>query len=192
MQAGQGPHRPRLQWIEAGGALEGRQGVGETALALHGMAQEAEGVGVVWVEPHRLRQGCGCFRQGAALERLHPLQPLLIGRAVDAQAPVPGRQLAQARQGGQRAIRRLLEQRFNRAFRRPGAPRQIPVDGQAGGSVLGQAPLTGHQGVGGGGDRLPQRRLVHQPIELADQILGVVVEQRRTGAGEMPVGIEIL
>ncbi len=105
---------------------------------------------------------------------------------------MPGRQLAQARQGGQRAIRRLLKQWFNRAFLRPGALRQIPVDGQAVGGVLGQPPLTGHQGVGGGGDRLPQRRLVHQPIELADQIIGVVIEQCCTGAGEMPVGIEIL
>ena len=123
MEARQGPHRPRLQWIEARGPLEGRQGMGQAALALQGMTQEAEGVGVVGIEPHGLRQGLGRFRQGAALESLYPPEPLLIGRTIDAQAPVSGSQLAQARQGGERVIRRLLKQWFDRALGRWGALR---------------------------------------------------------------------
>jgi hypothetical protein len=58
--------------------------------------------------------------------------------------------------------------------------------------VLGQLPLPAHQGVGGAGDRLPQLRLGHQAIELADQIVGVAEEQRRAAAGEMAIGIEVL
>ena len=90
-------------------SFEGPHGIGKAALALQCMAEKAKGVGVLGVEPHRLSQGCGCFRQVAAQEGPYPPQPLLIGWALDAQALVPGRQLAHARQGSQRAMRHLLE-----------------------------------------------------------------------------------
>ena len=105
---------------------------------------------------------------------------------------MPLSELVQARQGGERAIRRLLEQRFDRALGWCGALRQVLVNGQAGRGVLVQPPLPAHQGVGGAGDGLPQRRLTHQTIQLVDEFIGVVEQQRRTRAGKMAVGIEVL
>ena len=58
--------------------------------------------------------------------------------------------------------------------------------------MLGQPSIPAHQGVGGAGDRLPQRRLVHQVLQLMDESIGVVEKQRRTRAAKMAVGIEVL
>lgn len=89
MQARQGPHWPRLQWIETRGPLESRQSVGQLSLALQAVAQEGVGVGIAGIELHGFGQGGGRLGQVAPLERLNPLAPPLLRRAIGRQAPMP-------------------------------------------------------------------------------------------------------